>query len=120
MVCVNDVIDLIRRKCPWYDEYSDSDIIDIINDHIAFKTISIRLDNDKVIGVMRVNISFNIADICDLVVEDGYKTIDIIREMTLELWKNFPHVKYFKYYRISKYPLKKGKIYSIKRLMKVK
>lgn len=120
MVCVNDVVDLVRRRCEWFDRYTDDQIQDVIDKHIEFGTISILLDKDKVIGVLRINVNFNVAEVCDLVIEEGYDINILVKQMTLELWSRFPFLKYFKYYRVAKYPLKKGKIYSIKRLMKVK
>lgn len=120
MVCFDDVIDIVRRRCEWYDTYTDEQIDNIIKKHLEFGTISILFDDKKVIAVLRINVNFNIAEICDLVIEEGYDFNKLVRQMTLELWSKFPYLKYFKYHRVSKYPLKKTSIYSIKRLMKLR
>lgn len=120
MVRQYDVIDFVRNKFPYYEKYSDAEIDNIILQHIKYGTISILLDKEKVISLLRVNVSGNICDVCDLAVEDGYDFNKLVRQMTIELWGKFPYLKYFKFYRSLKYPLKKAKIYTIKRLLKVK
>lgn len=120
MVCEHDLIDFIRDRFPYYKDYTDGEIHSIILQHINYGTISILKDKEKFIGLLRINISGSIANVEDMAVADGYKALDVIRQMSMELWFRFPYLKYFKFYRILKYPLKKPRIYTIKRLMKVK
>lgn len=119
MVRQHDLIEFIRRKLG-YDTLTDEEVLRYISDHIRYKTISIVSDNGKIVGLLRINIFGTVADVADVAVEDGYNAQDIIRQMSIELWNNFPYVKYFELKRLRKYPLKKPRIYTIKRLLKVK
>lgn len=119
MVRQYDVIDFIRKKFPYLNDYTDGEIDNIVLQHIKYGTISILLDKETIVGLLRINVSGNIVDVCDMAIEDGYDTKSIIRQMTLELWQRFPYTKYFRFYRNIKYPLKRSRIYTIKRLMKV-
>lgn len=117
MVCEHDLVSFIKRRL--YD-FTDDEIIKCVAEHIRYGTISIVLDDEKIIGVLRVNIEGNVAIICDLIIEEGYSFNAVVKQMTIDLWKKFPYVKYFKYWRTSKYPLRKPRIYSIKDFVKVK
>lgn len=120
MVRQHDLIEFIRDKFPYYKDYTDGEIESILLQHMHYGTISVLMDNKKVIGLLRINVNGSIADVCDMAVADGYRAVNLIRQMSIELWNRFPYLKYFKFYRILKYPLKKPRIYTIKRLMKVK
>ena len=119
MVREHDLIEFIRRHFG-YDDINDKDLLRIVGEHARYGTIEACLDNNKIVGLIRINIHGSIVEVCDFAIKEGYKCRDIIRELTLNLWIKFPHVKYFTFERLRKYPLKKSKIYTIKRLLKIK
>lgn len=120
MVCVDDLIGFIRENFSVYDNFTDTEIYRIIDEHIKFRTISILHDEDRIIGLLRINIYGNTAHILDIAVTDGYKFNFVARQMALELWEKFPYLRYFQFERMYKYPLKKMKLYTIKRFMKLR
>lgn len=120
MVCVNDVVAFVKDNMPLYEKFSDEEIEKYLVDHLRYGTLSVMIDDGRPVSLMRINVDGHIADILDLIIAKGYNMRDLTRMMTLELWTKFPYVKYYKRVRGLKYPLQKARIYSIKRLLKVK
>lgn len=116
----NDIIEFIKRKIPAYEKFTDEEILSIIAKHVEFGTYDEMRDGDKLIALTRYNIDGAILYCIDAIIEDGYDGAFILKRFALKAWEKFPYIKYIKYHRSYKYPLRKATFWSIKRLLNIK
>lgn len=121
MVCQHDVVDFIKKHMPSYEKYTDEVILKIIDDHIKYGTYDeMRNSKGELIAVVRYNVDGMLAKIADLIIEQGYDSLYIIRRLVVRGWSNFPYLRYVSFYRGYKYPHRKLSILPIRRILKVK
>lgn len=119
MVCKHDVIDLIERKTN--KPIEDKDLfLSAISKHLHYGTYDEVIKDGKVIAAIAYNIRGKILEVVDMIIDDGFDSKYIMRLFATNAWVRFPYIRYIKYFRIKKYPLRKSKILDIKRLLKVK
>lgn len=120
MIKTESVVDFIKRKIPAYEKFTDDEILSIIAKHVEFGTYDEMRDGDKLIALTRYNIDGAIGECIDLIVEDGYDVLYIMRRFAIRALEKFPYIKYLKFSRSYKYPLRRSKFWDIKRLLNIK
>lgn len=120
MVCESDVVNFIKEHIPSYKKYSDEDILNSICDHVRYGTYDEVRMNGKLVAIVRYNIDGPVAEILDLAIAPGHKSLYIMRRFILNGWTKFPYIKYVSYHRMYKRPQRRLAILSIKKLLKVK
>lgn len=120
MVCEHDVISFIKDNIFEYAKLNDSDIANIVLEHIKYGTYDEMRHNGKVIAVVRYNIDGPTAEILDLIIAPGYNSLYIMRRFIVRGWTRFPYLRFVSYYRGYKRPQRRLAILSIKKLLRVK
>lgn len=84
---------------------------------MEYGTFDILYQGDEPIAAIRYNISTDgrIADILDLIIAPDQKGIRIVKILLLRGWKKFPGVRYLRFYRGYKYPLRKPRLYPLEK-----
>lgn len=123
MVCQydikSDVVDFIKRRLG-YSNISDDKIKETISIHLGQGTYDeMRDKNGKIIAVIRYEIDIPFAYVIDLAIEKSFPSIYIMKRFTVRGFHRFPGLKYISFERNLKYPLRKRRIYSIKKLLKI-
>lgn len=120
MVCEHDVISFIKDNIFEYAKLNDSDIADIVLEHIKYGTYDEMRHNGKIIAVVRYNIDGPTAEILDLIIAPGYNSLYIMRRFIVRGLSRFFYIRYVSYYRQYKNPRKKIVVLSIKKLLKIR
>ena len=101
---------------------SDEEIYSVLKRHIEYGTMDLVYRNEKVIAACRWNIS-ETGKICEVLdyycvpEENGFR---IAKHMIARNWSRFPAVEYIQFERIMKYPLRKDRLYPIKKILHLK
>ena len=120
MVCQSDIVEFIKDNIPMYKHFNDASIIRIVEDHMRYGTYDEMRKDGKLVACVRYNIDGPVAEILDLIIAPGYKSLYIMRRFIVNGWTKFPYIRYVSYYRMYKRPQRKLAILSIKKLLRVK
>lgn len=120
MVCELDIVEFIKQNVPSFSKYDDYAIISTIEDHMKYGTYDEIRKDGKLIAIVRYNIDGINAEILDLIIAPGHKSLYIMRRFILNGWTRFPYIRFVTYHRMYKRPQRRLAILSIKKLLKVK
>lgn len=113
---VNEIYEFVKDYFAGVDE---EEIKKNICLHLYYGTIDIVIDRNKIVAVVRWNISPSgkVAQVLDLVIEKKYRSVEFIRFLVKRNLNRFPTIKFVKYARFLKYPGRKEKLISTDRLI---
>lgn len=120
LVCKPDIVEFIKDNIPSYRNYSDEDIMKIVEDHMRYGTYDELRKDGKLVACVRYNIDGIVAEILDLIIAPGYNSLYIMRRFILNGWSRFPYIKFLSYHRQYKRPQRKLAILSIRKLLRIK
>jgi hypothetical protein len=93
-------------------------LIPLFEEHEKYGTSEAYMVDGKPVACARCNIVGYIANILDLFCVDKKYSIKAMRWFGVKLRERFPYVKYIRFERRPKYPLREVKVYKLERLMR--
>lgn len=109
---LDELVEFVDRVLKVGDE---AKIKSLILGHLQYGTLELIYDGDTIVAACRYNIKGTIADILDLIIDENYSGIPVMKSLILNGWKKWPGVRYLRFWRMGKYPLRKPRIYPISR-----
>jgi hypothetical protein len=88
--------------------------------HIQYKTCVILRDMDGIAAVCRYNISPSgaVAHILDLIIKPEYRNKIFFKRLLIKGLRIWPQVRFLEWERLSKYPNRERKFYSVAKMLK--
>ena len=114
-----EIFDFVR---PYYKYVDDDTIRDVITKHWLYGTIDVIHKNDEIVAVVRWNVSPDrlTFDVLDIVIQRGECGFRVMKHLIARNWHRFPSVQFIRFSREHKYAGREPRVYSIKRLLKVR
>lgn len=118
-IIVDEVYNFIRHR---YLQANESDIKELLRNHIKFGTCDIIFRDDKIRAVCRWNVTQDglVFDILDLFIAPGESGIRVMRHLLARNWGRFLTVKYIRFARVLKYPKRGWRVYRIEDFLKLR
>jgi hypothetical protein len=123
VTATNPIIeDAVKVASKMYPDVSVDFLRDVINKHWEYGTMDVVYRKDELISMVRWNISPNgmFCDVLDWYVKDGENGFRLLKHLIARNWKRFPGLKYLRFARQFKYPGRKERVLSFKKIFHIK
>lgn len=112
---VEDVAEFYHTYHP---THSMDEVIEMLEAHKRFGTITVLTDEEGVSALLRFNIIGECVHVLDLIIRQGLERRGLIKLLTILSWHKVPYAKYFRFERMGKYPNRPPRYYRIANLLK--
>lgn len=116
------VEDVVKVAAGLYPNLTISELRNIIWMHWFYGTLDVVYKDNKLVSCARWNIVSNgtICDVLDWWAADSENGFRLMKHLIARNWHRFPSMKYLRYRRDFKYPGRKPKLISLKKLFHIK
>ncbi len=116
---VDEIFEFVK---PYFKEFSDEEIRDVIIKHWMYGTLDAVYKDEKIIACVRWNVSESgkVLDVLDLFISPLEHGERIMKSLIARNWHRYPEAKFIRFARTRKYPGRRSRIYSIYRILHLK
>lgn len=99
---LNKIVDFAIRFAPYYSKLDRKDLIRAARDHLNYKTLLVLRDKEGIYALARWNVLPNrtVLHIIDLIIRPDRRSLVMLRQVALAIWKMNPQGIGFYYERM--------------------
>lgn len=103
-ISTKSIVDFAIRNAPYYLEEEREELERYCALHIQYGTMLVLKESGRIIAVCRWNVlpKGDTLHIIDLIIDKKHRSINMIRNIAIEIWKQNPKVRFFFYDRLKR------------------